>query len=336
MTSTLISNPDQVTSEWLQSVLQPHVQITSFSKTSSQPFGTATVRIEVAYARPVPHLPTRFLLKIDGPGSLAGGREVEFYTRFGRGPEMGATVRCFDAVYDESQCAYHVLLEDLTDTHFMIEREAPPTQAEAERMIDSLAVLHGHRWEKVDSTVPLVDDALLNAPVAYFAPFVDYMGERLTEKRRRVYERILESLPTLLRERLIHDLTLVHDDAHAWNFLHPRAPEKDQTVLLDWQQWGRSIGVHDVAYHMSLFWYPDLRQRMEQAMIRRYHDGLLRQGVSGYSFETLQEDYRLFVMRNMLVPLWAFHHGHWAPHRWMQMEKGWFAFNDLDCIELLD
>jgi hypothetical protein len=339
MTPTLITDVEQVSREWLQDVLRTHGylpqgEITSFTKTVSKPFGAPTVHIEVGYSQPV-ILPTRFLLKIDGPDSLAGNREVEFYTRYGWADLNLPTVRCFDAVYDETQRAYHLLLEDLTATHYMVEREAPPTQTEAERMIDALAALHAGWWDKVDESVALIDNGLLTEPPSFFASFVDFIGERLSVRRRKLYEQIVQCLPSLLKQRLDHGLTLVHDDAHTWNFLHPRAPQTDQIVLVDWQQWGRSIGAHDVAYHISLFWYPEYRRLQEQAMLRRYYDGLQKHGVTDYSFENCWDDYRLYVIRNMLVPLWAFHYGHWAPHRWMQMEKSWFAFDDLSCVELL-
>src|SRR5579863_8128271 len=47
MLSTLITDPEQVSREWLQAVLRangylPDGQITSFAKTGSKPFGAAT------------------------------------------------------------------------------------------------------------------------------------------------------------------------------------------------------------------------------------------------------------------------------------------------------
>jgi hypothetical protein len=162
------------------------------------------------------------------------------------------------------------------------------------------------------------------------------MSERLTKKRCQLYERVIEILPSLLKKRRDQAVTLVHDDAHAWNFLHPKDINQHQTVLIDWQQWGRSIGAHDVAYLITLFWYPDHRHHQERAMLYRYHTGLVERDVSNYSFDDCWYDYRLYVLRNMLVPIFAYHWGHWAAHRWMQIEKSWFAFDDLKCIELLE
>jgi hypothetical protein len=90
-----------------------------------------------------------------------------------------------------------------------------------------------------------------------------------------------------------------------------------------------------VAYLITLFWYPDHRRRLEREMVQRYHRQLLSHGVSEYSWEACWHDYRLYTLRNMLVPLWAWQWGHWAPHRWMQLEKSMWAYDDLSCDDLL-
>lgn len=339
MTPSLITNAEQATQDWLYITLQHggylH-QIASFSKTVSNPFGSTLVWIKVTYSGNIT-LPTAFLLKIEGPDSLAGEREVQFYTRYASGLANNATVPFFDAVYDPAQRAYHLLLADISATHYSIEREAPPTQAEAERMIDTLAALHAFWWDKLPTELEAVDAGLLNDQPFDFGGFVDFMGERMTAKRRAIYERILTALPGLLQKRFEHGQaqTLVHDDAHTWNFMQPRDAQQDRAILVDWQQWGRSVGPHDVAYMITLFWYPEHRQNQELSMVKRYHRRLLEAGVSGYTWDDCWQDYRLYTLRNMLVPLWAWGWGHWAPHRWMQMEKSIFAFHDLDCEELL-
>ena len=337
MSEMPIASADQVTPGWLTDVLRrnghlPSGQVTALEKTEQRPFGSLTIWIKATYSDSIPaaDLPSAFLLKIDGPGTLAGSREVEFYSRFAT---PGATAPWFDAVYDSDQRAYHLLLADLSATHYTVEREAPPTRAEAERMIDTLAALHAAWWDKADTG--LVDQDLIENGIPDLAGWFDFMGERLAKDRRRIYEQICAELPALLRARLHGSTTLVHDDAHTWNFMQPRNPQHTQAVLIDWQQWGRSCPMHDVAYLIGLFWYPDYRQRQERAIIERYYQRLLEHGVHGYSRDDCWYDYRLYLMRNMLVPLWAWTWGHWAPHRWGQLEKALFAFHDLHCDDLL-
>lgn len=123
-------------------------------------------------------------------------------------------------------------------------------------------------------------------------------------------------------------------DASSGEKSRPCRPNR-QRHLVDWQQWGVSAGPHDVAYMIALFWYPERRQRMERDLLRRYHRRLLEGGVTGYGWDDCWRDYRLFAIRNLLVPLWAWVYGHWGFHRWMQVEKAMLAFQDLECEELL-
>ncbi len=337
-----ITHADQVTQDWLSGVLQrggylPRGAIAAFEKTLSQPFLALTVWIRAAYDRAAPpDLPTAFVLKIGEPDSPAGEREVQFYRDFAAAHPRTIAPPCFDAAYDADRGAYHVLLADLSATHYVMEREAPPTPAEAGRMVDALAALHAFWWDRLPPSVQPVDpDLLAGAPIDP-AGFFGFLGERLSAGRRRFYERAVERLPGLLRRRLAdgRGQTLVHDDPHAWNFLHPQGP--GGAVLLDWQQWGRSIGVHDLAYAISLFWYPELRRRLEAAMVARYHAGLVAGGVTGYSRDQCWQDYRLYVLRSLMVPLWAWRTGRWAPHRWAQIEKCLLACDELACDELLE
>jgi hypothetical protein len=109
---------------------------------------------------------------------------------------------CFDAVYDADQTAYHLLLPDVSDSHYTLEREAPPTQREAEHMIDTLATLHAAWWDKLPPEIEAVDHDFMNEQPFNLAGFFDFMGERLTYERRTRYERLFARLPTLLRERM--------------------------------------------------------------------------------------------------------------------------------------
>ena len=62
-----------------------------------------------------------------------------------------------------------------------------------------------------------------------FAAFADHLGDRLSPRRRGIYERAIacgDRLADRLRTR--RDLTVVHGDAHAWNALH--SPDGDVRV----------------------------------------------------------------------------------------------------------
>jgi hypothetical protein len=308
-------------------------------------------RLEVSYSPDAPpSAPARFYLKaVEGrTDKQAGKRDVAFYTSIATAMPDTPAVTCYHAAHDPETGAYHLLLEDVSETHgVVVEPEAPATRADAERMIDALAWLHACWWNdpRLEAAGGLSDAPLIEGEWTFdLAGFVDYMGDRLSGQRRCIYERVLASLPGLLRRRLTAEngLTLVHDDAHVWNFLLPWDRGAGRVYLVDWEQWGVSAGPHDVAYMITLFWYPYRRARMERDLVRRYRDRLVEYGVANYDWNACWQDYRLFTIRNLLVPLWAWEwaqsvkRGYWGFHRWMQFEKGMLAFQDLGCAELLD
>ena len=113
----------------------------------------------------------------------------------------------------------------------------------------------------------------------HFAAFADALGDRLSARRRGYYEKILARYP---RYRPGGPKTLVHGDAHWGNFLYPHDPAAHNLHLIDWAEWHVNLGVGDLAYNIALQCYPEHRARIEQPLIRRYHDRLLAHGLHGY------------------------------------------------------
>jgi thiamine kinase-like enzyme len=127
-------------------------------------------------------------------------------------------------------------------------------------------------------------------------------------------------------------LTLTHGDAHTWNFLIPRAPEAGRVYLIDWQLWHPHVGARDLAFMMTIFWYPERRARTELPLLRRYHEKLSEGGVRGYSWD----DYRWSAVRNIFIPLGQRARGMAARYWWSNFERAVLAFEDLRCAELIE
>jgi hypothetical protein len=76
--------------------------------------------------------------------------------------------------------------------------------------------------------------------------------------------------------------------------------------------------VYDLAYAIVLDWEPEIRRQFEIPILKHYHQGLLHNGVAGYSWERLYDDYRLCAalgvyiateycrggVNEKLVPVW--------------------------------
>jgi len=295
-------------------------------------------------------LPSRLFLKMSRPDQhpeLAAGvlKEVAFYDTVAPLLPPGIVPRCYDAVRDPAASAFHLLLEDLAETHFVVtEWSLPPTMEQCERIVDVYARFHAAWWNdpRLGAEVgTFMDDAAigrwLESYQQRFAAFADRLGDRLPLERRRIYERVLASSSRLLaRYRSRQHLTIVHGDAHVWNLMYPRDTAVDNLRLIDWGGWRLDLGVKDLAYMMAVHWYPERRRRVEAPLLRRYHDALASNGVTGYSFQALWEDYRLSVIWRLAVPVWqsSVKLGPWI--WWSHLERTLMAFDDLGCEELLE
>jgi hypothetical protein len=273
----------------------------------------------------------------------AGAREVAFYHQVA--PHMTAhrIPRCYDGCSNEDARAWHLVLEDLTDSHFIATTwPLPPTTPDCERIVDALAGIHAEWWDDTRLGVTVgtyrdqaATDDYVRTLVAQYAPFADSLGDRLPADRRALFERVLDAAPRLLmRVMCRRNLTIIHGDAHVWNAFLPR-DHSDTVRMFDWDAWSVHVGPHDLTYMMAVHWYPERRQRLERMLLDRYHAALLAHGVQGYDRDALDEDYRWSVLLHFARPLFLATHGIPPVVWWSHLERIMLAVDDLGCRELL-
>jgi hypothetical protein len=189
------------------------------------------IRLQLTYDRAV-GAPSSLILKTGLPDRVGGlfdpgHKEVEFYTRVAAVMSTRRVPRCFEAVWDPETKAWHLLLEDLTDSHIIATRwPLPPTMEQCERMLHTLASFHADWWDdpRLGISVGTWLDAdaivqLLQRFGNHFKTFTDRLGDRLPRERRDLYERFLDAAPRLFARYHSHrNLSLVHGDAHVWNY----------------------------------------------------------------------------------------------------------------------
>src|SRR5689334_17416721 len=112
------------TAEWLTGVLRAKGCLLAGTVESVKQTGEASVhahtaRLEVAYsADATGTLPATLFLKICKEGStLFGDSEVQYYTTIAAAMPDPPIPFCYHAVYDPHTSRYHLLLQDLTETH---------------------------------------------------------------------------------------------------------------------------------------------------------------------------------------------------------------------------
>lgn len=279
-------------------------------------------------------------------GALAaehGRQEVSFYTHVAPAVPQGLLPICFEAHQDATTPDWHLLLEDLTDSHAIATKwPLPPSNAQCEAMLTTLARVHAALWDNPRLGVSIGawrDDAGIRdfqqRMATHYARFADLLGDRLSTERRVLYETTLAAVPRLLsRHRSHRNVTIVHGDAHTWNFFVPNHGGNDIRVF-DWDGWRLGIGATDPAYMMALHWYPERRQRLEVPLLDRYHDALLSHGVTGYDRRALSDDYRLAALMQIFTPVFQAVFDIPAMIWWNHLERIMLAVDDLGCRDLL-
>ena len=83
-----------------------------------------------------------------GGGWNAGRQEVAFYRDIAAAMPSRLVLRCFEASFDADTTAWHLLLEDLTDSHAPAATwPLPPTTRQCEHILQVLARVHAAWWD---------------------------------------------------------------------------------------------------------------------------------------------------------------------------------------------
>ena len=154
--------------------------------------------------------PVALVLKTPRPELLpAGRREVEIYQSVAEMMPRGPLVRCYDASFDAALGTYHVLLEDLSATHRICYPGLPPTQPEAEQMIDALVQLHAFWWDHPAlgqriGRIPTEYDVRRTVGHAqcYYGRLADLLGDRLSTAGRAAFRAAFDEHAECLAQRL--------------------------------------------------------------------------------------------------------------------------------------
>jgi hypothetical protein len=228
-------------------------------------------------------------------------REARFYTDFAPRVPL-RTPRCYHA---GDGTVKPLLLEDLGG-YRAGDQMVGLSVNEARKTMDALGDLHARFWEQ-----PEADADWLVAPATgvYADMVVHIVGTGFDALRRRYHGQVPDAvldaagrLSTRWRDVLTATTqgpqTFVHNDTRQDNLFFDA---DDTPIFVDWQNPARSRGTQDVANLLAgSMNTPELSEHWE-ALLRRYHDRLVGNGVRHYSFDDCRFHYR----QNILYPLGA-------------------------------
>jgi hypothetical protein len=269
------------------------------------------------------------------------GAETIFYRELAPQLSSPPIVRCLATAPPEGIPQW-VILEDVSPTHRHVTWPERPSDEELIQCVVVLARLHARWWapsgsEAIPGT-PHTEESLRSLVYgvkAHLPAFLKDLGNDLAEADQSTLKTVFNSsLAPWLRLADGRDLTVIHGDAHAWNFLFDRRGT-DTPYLIDWQTWHRDVGARDLAYLIALHWDAPTRQQLERPLLWRYHQELIRSGISTYSFDDLVLDYRRCVVRNLTFPVIYWSRGFPRESWRYRLDCALAAYRDLDAAELL-
>ncbi|NJC98271.1 MAG: hypothetical protein C3F07_21895 [Anaerolineales bacterium] len=339
---------ENFTTEWLTEALRASGYLThgSVNNIHLQPLSEVLFsapkirRLEIEYSKDaVGDIPDKIILKL-----APKEKEYFFYARILAVMGNVPAPHCYLAKQSDDKSQALFLLEDLSDTHFQTEWPVPPSLELCETAIDCLSSIHAFWWNdrrleselRAKVTKGNYWSGRINEAINKLPEFLDFIGDRLSADRKRIYEKVLSSsnrhwMPDSARNAR----TFLHGDIHFWNFLFPKDPSKQEICIFDWNSWDIGKGTNDLAYMMGLHWYPDLRQRRERSLLRRYHNNLLKKGVSNYSWDDCWLDYRESCIMNLFIPIWQWQRGVSSIVWWSHLERSFLTFAELNLLDLL-
>ena len=110
-------------------------------------------------------------------------------------------------------------------------------------------------------------------------------------------------LPPLFRMQPAppYPFSLTHGDLRSDNIIQPSAAGGEFCVI-DWQLAGKGDPVNDIARWMAQSISVEDRKETEQELLKLYHDKLVENGVTGYSYKAFINGYKM----NLVVILVMF------------------------------
>ena len=358
MRGEVITSIDQVSAIWLTSVLAQSGAITRGAVESFE-FATGrgnwsrsgTLRVSYTDDAKGPRPQRLFLKMVDadaGDGEYFGDSEVTYYTRDYLTLKNAPLLRCYSAEYSKELNRYHVLLDDVSETHIDAAKKEP-TLAYGLALAEGMAALHAHWWgeERLAAALaPIHDASHIQRFVDIAEPGVAHILEQFSHELKPHWPSTLRDIydhhPTIMVERTRepNGFTLIHGDPGAPNILVPRHGDRP-IYLIDRQPFNWSLttwlGVYDLAYAIVLDWDIALRRQYELPVLERYHQHLMQNGVVDYSWQQLYDDYRLCVTMAVYIATEYCRGGvneRWVPIWLPMLQRSLTAMDDLECSAL--
>lgn len=307
-----------ITTRWLNAVLEPHLAGCKVLGSQAKPFGepgqTADiVDISLAYDSARCTLPTRMIAKLAAldPDTREMcrtfrhyERETSFYENF-RGDDL-PFAQCFHCQFDSSSYDAVILLEHLAPSY------SPSYSISLNQVrlaVREVAKLHARWWndEFVKQQAALVQsddrDHWQNAAqgaAAAVARVKELVGDACPASidAMRIYADRVEEIMAFVATR---PFTLMHSDFHAKQMFFPDENGEGRFAVIDFQFSVAGPGAYDVSRLINLGLATDVRRTNETRIFSDYLAQLNRLGVTDYGLDAFLIDHKLGALFTQLI-----------------------------------
>jgi len=302
-------NPDALSAEWLSAALRANVVSYDYEPIAAGVgFLGKLGRLRLRYDGAAPDAPRTLIAKLPTEDERSRqlammfrfyDREVSFYRDVG--PTAGIRVpKLHYGASDPASGDFIMLMEDLAPARVGDQLEGCDA-SQARLAIEAIARCHASWWNsprlKTLGWLPATNDPVHHfAQPAYqgcWAPFVQFVGDKLSPQMKRAGEELGAKVIRMLDGVANRTPTLLHGDYRADNlFFGGSAP----IAAVDWQVSSAAGGAFDVAYFVSGNVDPATRRAHEMDWLKLYVQTLKDNGVRDYGFDDCLEDYRADVL----------------------------------------
>ena len=348
--------PLEVTPDWLTEVLRhdgilgPSSIVSIEVETPPSPPGLLSrlSRLRISCDRRVFGVPETLIAKFHPPEPElrrfvceANVTEAKFYAEVVPHSNL-STPQVYYSALDADSCEFVLLLEDLSD-HRIVDDLTGCRPEDAETVVRNLAAFHAGWWsdsrlESMNWLKPFdrsFSFEILGKPVSRFeGSLPSGIGE--------VARRIKGQYATLFEVQSRRPRTVVLNDVKARHMFFTTKNDVDVVSMVDFQLAAQGRGALDVSRFFGSSLATGVRRAHEHELLRVYHDVLMAQGVTGYSFEALHTDYRFGHLQNLVDLMAVEAQGLQARGgarlqkiQEEQLRRYTAAIEDLDCAELL-
>jgi hypothetical protein len=353
------TRPEDVTSEWLSSVLSRNGFDGVVAGFKTERFGEGAgmmsllTRLELDYASG--HGPASVVVKMPSESDANRATAVAFHcyereTFFLRDISPRTPTRIPKVFHAdiEGEEEFVIVMEDMRGYHIG-DQVVGCTIEQARLGMPCIAQFHASFWGKVDHPdydfIPYhypsyFSDAMHNTAIAVWDQMAEFAGDALPQQLRDVKEEYLAAIPGLQKWETDEPRTIIQGDFRLDNLFFGTTSEQAPIALSDWQGLLRGKAAHDIAYFLSQSTPTELRRKHERELIALWHEGLVAGGVEDYSAEQAWEDYRRAVLclwSYVAVIAGVLEEGNERGRQWMteMVRRSAATIIDLDLLALL-